>query len=529
MNQSSRLVAAALLLGSAAALMLSSAAAQAETTLKVVMINDLASLDPVQSTAAFVRNHGFLVYDQLFALDSKGEAQPEMVDSFTTSADGKSWRFTLRAGQMFHDGTPVRAADAVASIKRWAQRDVVGKALMADTASLEVVDDRTFALTLSKPFALVTEALARPTASALFVMPERLANTPPTTAITDATGSGPFIFVASEWQVGHRAVYRRNPDYHPRPEKPDGLAGGKVAMVDRIEWLSMPDAATAAAALQTGEVDYLEQPSPDLLPTLERNKSIRLMAVNPIGYDIWLRPNSALPPFDKPQARQALLYLVDQKENLDAIGIRPSEQVPYCPAYFMCGSPLETSAGARGLQRIDVAKAKSLLAEAGYNGQRVVFMDPTDQAINHAATLTMAQNFAKAGLNMDVPAMDWASVTQRRNKKDPVEQGGWNLFITIANVLDGSSPLTNLYLAAPCTNGLAGWPCDEQLETLRRSWWEEPDAAKRHAILDQVHARAYDVLPYINAGQFRTLTAFRSNIEGIRPTTIPVFWGVEKK
>jgi peptide/nickel transport system substrate-binding protein len=405
---------------------------------------------------------------------------------------------------------------------------VVGKALMAATASLEVVDERTFALTLSRLFALVTEALARPTASALFVMPERLANTPATTAITDATGSGPFIFVADEWQVGHRAVYRRNPDYLARPEAPDGLAGGKVVKLDRIEWLSMPDAATAAAALQTGEVDYLEQPSPDLVPVLEKDRNIRLMAINPIGYDIWLRPNSTVAPFDKPAARQALLYLVDQKENLDAIGIRASEQVPYCPAYFMCGSPLETAAGARGLQRIDVAKAKALLAEAGYAGEKVVFMDPTDQAINHAATLTMAQNFAKAGLNMDVPAMDWASVTQRRNKKDPVDAGGWSLFLTIANVLDGSSPLTNLYLAAPCTNGLAGWPCDEELEKLRRAWWEEPDVAKRRVLLDEVHARAYEVLPYINAGQFRTLGAFRSNIEGVRATTIPVFWGVEK-
>ena len=511
-----------------AAALLINTAANAETTLKIVLVNDLNSLDPVQSTAAFVRNHGFMVYDQLFALDSKGEAQPQMVDTFTRSDDGSTWRFTLRPGLAFHDNTPVRAIDAVASIKRWAQRDVVGKALLSATASLEAIDDNTFALTLNKPFALVTEALARPTASALFIMPERLANTPPTTAITDATGSGPFIFEPAEWRAGQRATYRRNPSYKPRPQAPDGLAGGKTAMVDRIEWISMPDAATAAAALQRGEIDLLEAPSPDLIPVLERNKDIRLMAINPIGFDIWLRPNSAIPPFDKPQARQALLYLVDQKEILDAIGARPSEQIPYCPAWFMCGTPLESAAGARGLQRIDIPKAKALLAEAGYKGEKILFMDPTDQAVNHAATLTMAQNFAKAGLNMDVPAMDWGTLTQRRNKKDPPDQGGWNLFITVANVLDGSSPLTNLYLAAPCTNGIAGWPCDEKLEQLRRTWWEEPDPAKRRDLLDQVHARAFDVLPYINAGQFRTLAAIRTNIEGIRPTTIPVFWNVKK-
>ena len=501
----------------------------AETTLKVVLINDLGSLDPVQSTAAFVRNHGFMVYDQLFALDSKGEAQPQMVERFDRSPDGISWRFTLRDGLAFHDGTPVRAADAVASIRRWAQRDVVGKALAAATASLEVVDDRTFSLTLSRPFALVTEALARPTASALFVMPERLAATPATTAITDATGSGPFVFQRAEWRSGDRAVYRRNPAYKPRPEPADGLAGGKRVLVDRLEWIAMPDASTAAAALQAGEIDFIEQPSPDVIPLLERNRNVRMFALNPAGFMVWLRPNHAVAPFDNPKARQALLHMVNQQENLQAAGVRPSEQVAWCPSYFLCGTPLESHAGAEGLREADPARSRALLQEAGYDGRKVVFLNATDSPINNAVTLTMAAAMQRGGLTMDVPAMDWATVTQRRNRREPQDQGGWNLFVTVANVLDAQNPLTNLYLASPCEGGLAGWPCDAELEQLRRSWWEEPDVAKRKAILEAVHARAYQVLPYINAGQFRTLAAHRVNVEGLRPTTIPVFWGVEKK
>jgi peptide/nickel transport system substrate-binding protein len=503
--------------------------AAAQTTLKVVLIDQLGSLDPVQSTAAFVRNHGFMVYDQLFALDSKGEARPQMAERFERSPDGMTWRFTLREGLAFHDGAPVRAADAVASIRRWAQRDVVGRALAAATGAMEVVDERTFTLTLARPFALVTEALARPTASALFVMPERLAQTPPTMAITEAIGSGPFVFRQGEWRAGDRAVYVKNPAYRPRPEAPDGLAGGKVVKVDRLEWIAMPDAATAAAALQSGEIDFIEQPSPDLVPVLERNRNIRLFALNPTGFMVWLRPNHAIPPFDNPKARQALLHMVNQQENLQAAGIRPSEQVPYCPAYFLCGTPLESHAGAEGLRQANPERARALLREAGYNGQRVVFLNATDSPINNAVTLTMAQAMQRGGLTMDVPAMDWATLTQRRNRREPVEQGGWNLFVTVANVLDAQNPLTNLYLASPCQGGLAGWPCDEELERLRRSWWEEPDAAKRTAILEAVHAHAYQVLPYINAGQFRTLSAHRTNIEGLRPTTVPVFWGVEKK
>lgn len=505
------------------------AAAQSPATLRVVLVNDLASLDPVVSTAAFVRNHGFLNYDQLFALDSKGEAQPQMVGAWSKSPDGMSYSFTLRDGLAYHDGSPVRAADAVASVKRWAQRDVVGRALAAATASMEAVDDKTFTIKLSRPFALVTEALARPTASALFVMPERIASTPANQAFTDPMGSGPFIFQKDQWRAGDRAIYTRNPAYKPRPEPVDGLAGGKVAKLERIEWRAIPDQATAAAALQSGEIDLIEQPSPDILPVLERNPQIRTMALNPVGSMVWLRLNHTQPPFDNPKVRQALLFLVNQKENLDAAGIRPSEQVPYCPAYFLCGTPLESAAGAQGLKQADIAKAKALLAEGGYAGQKVVFLNAADSPINNAVTLTMAEAMRKGGLNVDVATMDWATLTQRRNKKEPVDQGGWNLFVTVANVLDGGSPLTNLYLASPCQGGLAGWPCDQKLEDLRRSWWEEGDPAKRRGILDAVHSQAYASIPYINAGQFRTLAAYRSNVEGLRATTIPVFWGVEKK
>ncbi|WP_372623798.1 ABC transporter substrate-binding protein [Falsiroseomonas sp.] len=521
--------AAALGIGAAGTPAVSLAQSPAQSTLRIVLINDLASLDPVQSTAAFVRNHGFLVYDQLFAFDSQGVARPQMVERHEAAADGMSHRFTLREGLAFHDGQPVRAADAVASIRRWSQRDVVGRALAAATAAMEVVDDRTFTIRLSRPFALVTEALARPTASALFVMPKRIAQTPAATAITDATGSGPFIFQADQWRAGERAVYTRNPNYRPRQEPADGLAGGKVAMLERIEWISMPDPATAAAALQAGEIDFIEQPSPDLIPTLERNRSIRTFALNPVGFMVWLRLNHTQPPFNNPAARQALLHLINQQEVLQGIGVRASEQVPYCPAYFFCGTPLESDAGAQGLRAVNLDRARALLREAGYANQRVVFMNAADQPINNAATLVMSESFRRGGLNMDVPSMDWATLTQRRNRRDPVDQGGWNLFVTVANVLDGQNPLTNLYLASPCEGGLAGWPCDQQLEDLRRSWWEENDPAKRQEILHRVHARAYEVLPYINAGQFRTLAAHRSNVEGMRPTIIPVFWGVTKR
>jgi peptide/nickel transport system substrate-binding protein len=508
------------------------APAQSQTpsqTLRVVLINDLTAIDPVLSQAGFVRNHGFFIYDQLFAFDSEGKVKPQMVDSYTVSPDGMRYSFTLRDGLAFHDGQPVRAADAVASIKRWAQRDIVGRALAAATSSMEVVDNKTFTITLSRHFALVVEALARPTGSALFVMPERIANTPANVAITDPTGSGPFTFSTSDWRAGDRAIYRRNPAYRPRTEAADGLAGGKVVKVETVEWLAMPDPATAAAALQNGEIDFIEQPAPDVVPTLERNRQVRMMAYNPVGFQVWLRLNHTQPPFNDPRARQALLHIINQQDVLDAMGVRPSEQISNCPAFFFCGTPLESRAGATDLGRPDLERARTLLREAGYNGAKVVFLNATDSPLNNASTLVIADAMQRAGLNMDVPSMDWGTVTQRRNRREAPEAGGWNLFVTVANVLDGQNPLTNQYLASTGDAAPAGWPKDEELEALRRAWWEESDPAKRQTVLDQVQAWAFQVLPYIPAAQFRTLSAYRSNVEGLRPTTVPVFWGVEKK
>ncbi|MBO1073800.1 ABC transporter substrate-binding protein [Roseomonas marmotae] len=512
----------------AVSLLASAVPAQAQSTLRVVLRNDLASIDPVASTATFARNHGFMVYDQLYALDTKGEPQRQMLESEEVSADGRQWRFTLRDGLRFHDGNPVRAADAVASIRRWAQRDVVGRALAAATGSMEVVDDKTFTITLSRPFALVKQALARPTASALFIMPEAVAQTPATEQITSAVGSGPFIFRRDQWQVGNRAIYERNPEYRARSEAPDGLAGAKTPKVDRIEWLSMPDPSTALGALSTGEIDFWELPPPDMIPALEKMRNVSLAAIDPIGSQVWLRMNAQQPPFNDPRARQALLRVINQRDVLDAAGLPPEDRVERCNAFFYCGTPLESAAGTEGLDRPDPEAARALLKEAGYDGRPIVFLDAADLTTNHAATLVMAEAFSKIGLKMDTVTTDFATLTARRNKRDPVAQGGWNLFITVGNVLDGGDPLSSLYLASPCTGGLAGWPCDEKLEELRRTWWQEQDPAKRRALVDDIQRQAYQSLPYIPAGQFRSRAAFRSNVQGVRATTVPVFWGIEK-
>lgn len=518
------------LLGAAAVLACGLAAgqpAQAQAkTLRMVPHADLKTLDPLFNTAYITRNHGYMVFDTLFAQDSQGQPKPQMVESWTASPDGKAWTFKLRPGLKFNDGTPVTAEDCIASLQRWAKKDTMGQALMAAGAELAATGPDSFSLTLKQPFGLVLDALAKPSGMPPFIMPKRLAQTDANTPVTEMVGSGPFLFKRDEWVPGNKVVYVKNPAYVPRNEPADGLAGGKVAKVDRVEWIYIPDGNTATAALMNGEVDMIEQTTPDFLPVLESNPDIKLnTSVATQGMAI---VNALHPPFDKPQARQALYYLFSQKEMLAAIGYPEKYRVDYCATLYICGSPLATDAGAAPYAKPDLARAKQLLQEAGYQGEKIVVLYPTDH-ISAPAVMVLTQNMKKAGFKVDLQSMDWASLAARRLKKDPPEQGGWSLFVTWGGYYDASTPLTNPWLSAACGNSLPGWPCDKELDALRTQWIQEPDAARRKDIAAQLQARAYESVPYVMWGEFKPVSAIRglSHTE-LMKTGIPVMWNVEK-
>ena len=250
-------------------------------TLRVALHSDLKIVDPIWTTALITVNHGYMIYDTLFALDEKLAVKPQMVDRYETSADKLTWTFTLRDGLEWHDGKPVTAEDCVASIKRWGARDAMGQKLMSYVAELAAPDAKTIRMTLKEPYGLVLQTLAKPGASVPFMMPQRVAETDPQKQITEYVGSGPFIFKADEWRPGEKAVYLKNPKYKPRSEPASGLSGGKVAKVDRVEWIWIADAQTQVNALINGEIDLVEAPPHDLLPLIAEDKNIELFVFNP--------------------------------------------------------------------------------------------------------------------------------------------------------------------------------------------------------------------------------------------------------
>ncbi|MDP6951420.1 MAG: ABC transporter substrate-binding protein [Alphaproteobacteria bacterium] len=495
--------------------------------LRVVPHADLKNIDPIWTTAYITRNHGYMVYDTLFALDEDLEVQPQMVDSWSVSEDGLSWSFTLRDGLLWHDGAPVTAADCIASIKRWGARDAMGQRLMDATASLRANDDRTFELVLSAPYGLVLESLGKISSNVPFMMPERLAETDPFEQVPEIIGSGPFLFVADEWIPGAKVVYVRNPAYVPRAEAPSFAAGGKVVKVDRVEWHYIPDAATAMNALMAGEIDYFELPPHDLLPIMESAPGVLVENLDPLGLQGWLRMNHLHPPFDDVRIRRAVLWLVDQSLYMNA-AVGDSRHWQTCPAIFACGTPLESDIGAEALMGSNIEKAKALLSEAGYDGTPVVILQPTDIAILNAASLVTAQLLREAGMVVEMQAMDWSTLTSRRAISKPVGDGGWNLFHTwsiTGNVMD---PVSNAVIGAGCLErAWFGWPCDEEIERLRDAFAREHDGVERKRLAEAIQARAYEVVTHGTIGQWRNPVAYRDHLQGLIKAPVQLFWNVE--
>jgi peptide/nickel transport system substrate-binding protein len=262
----------------------------ASRTLIHVPQANLTSLDPVWTTATVTRNAAGMIFETLYGRDERLAPKPQMVEADQVDDNGLRWTMRLRQGLLFHDGTPVLARDCVASLKRWMRRDPIGQTIAARLDSLEATDDRTLVWRLRKPFASLPYALAKTQPSPV-IMPARLANTDPFKQIPEVIGSGPFRYVPDEYVSGHRAVFAKFDRYSPRDEPVSFTSGGLRVMVDRVEWRIIPDAATAANALVSGEVDWLDSPLPDLLPMLAKSSGVTVAPVDIYGTLGGLRPN----------------------------------------------------------------------------------------------------------------------------------------------------------------------------------------------------------------------------------------------
>src|SRR2546425_2273233 len=502
--------------------------AVAQPTLRVVMHSDLKSGAPIWPPAYISRTHGYMIYDTLFATDAKGEIRPQMLDKYDVSADKLTSTLPLREGLAWHDGTPVTAEDCAASIKRWGAKDSMGQKLMSFVKEIAVVDPRTFRIVLKEQTGLVLSALGKPSSNVPFMMPKRVAETDPSTQISDFTGSGPFVFKKDEWKPGDQAVYVKNPQYKPRSEAPSGLAGGKGGKLDRVEWRAIADHQTAVKALLAGEIGHNEAPPHDLLPVLKKDASIKLVDLNPLGNQYTFRFNVLHKPFDNAKVRQAVFHAFNQEDFLKGV-IGDPAYYKTCKSFFPCGSPMASTTALEGLLDSNFEKSKALLKEAGYDGTPVLLMHSTDLAVLNNLAPIAKSLLEKGGFKVDMQSMDWQTLVARRAKKDAPTAGGWHAFLTSWVAADILNPVMMGFMNASCEKALFGWPCDKDIEGLRDAFARETNPAKQKQLADQVQVRVTQYPTHVPLGQWYIAYALRKNVEGSLESPVTVFWNVTKK
>src|SRR6266511_919514 len=501
----------------------------AAKTLRFVPQANLANFDPIWGTQYVVRNASAMVWDTLYGMDEKLEPQRQMAEAEEVSSDGLTWTFRLRPGLKFHDGEPVLARDVVASLQRWTARDQMGLLIRAVQQDLTAVDDRTVKWVLKKPFPKMLLALGKISTPIAFIMPERIAKTDPFKQISEYIGSGPMRFMKNEWVPGAKAAFEKFSDYAPRSEPGSWLAGAKRMLVERVEWVVMPDPGTASAALQNGEVDWWENPISDLVPLLRKNRNVMVDIADPLGNIGSFRMNYLYPPFNDVRARRAVLMAMSQEDYMRALVGDDKNLWKPLPGFFTPGTPLYTEEGGeilKGPRRLDAAKR--LLADSGYSGQPVTCVVAQDLQITKAQGEVTADLLRRLGMNVDFAAVDWGTNAARRAQKSPPGQGGWQMFHTWHAGAVCIDPSSYTAIRANGDKAWFGWPTSAKVEAEIAGWYEARNLDEEKAAIARLNKAAFEDVVYAPTGFFLAYQAWRKNVGGIVKGPLPFFWGVSK-
>lgn len=452
----------------ALALPVSEAVAQAKTSaqttgtpvrggnLNIATSGDPRSLDPVASPGPLTARYAELLYESLFAPDKNFTPRPMLVQTYTKSADGLKYSFALRDGVTFHDGSPLTAADVVASLNRFFKSDFAGRDVVKDVAALVAQDDKTVVLTLKRPrFPLLLE-LAAP-ASQIF--PARLLEGLASTGLSQqqAIGTGPYKL--KSWTPGQGIVLERYEGYRSRSEEDwGGLAGAKHAYLDTLSFVFVSDPSAQVSGLQSGRWDYL-QPNIDQYDILKADRNLVVATLAGANLNTVSMNSSDASIFAKKEAREALSLVMDRPKIVAAKG--GNEHITHLsPAFVVRANQLLYSdAGLKQYKTYDPARAKELFAKAGLKADEGIRILAVNNFPWLQQTAVMLQSeLQKIGIKATIQSYDWATVTKliQKNEGWDIEPIFYNAVVTspaamrlLKNVWGNSfaSPEMDAYLA----------------------------------------------------------------------------------
>ena len=307
------------------------------------------------------------------------------------------------------------------------------------------------------------------------------------------------------------------------------LAGGKRMLVDRIEWVVIPDPATASAALQNGEVDWWEEPILDVVPLLRKNRNLMVDIADPLGNIGFLSINHLHLPFNEVRARRAILTALSQEDFMRAYVGDDDRMWQRLPGFITLDTPLYNEEGGdilKGPRSIEAAK--KLLAQSGYTGQPITCFAVQDIPVLRAWSDVLADLLKRLGMKVDFVATDWGTTIARSLQKSPPGKGGWHMFCSWSAGAVCTNPWTNKRLRAKGDNFVNGWANSPQVEAEIASWLDAKTLDEEKTAARRINKAALDHVVCIPLGFYSQYQAWRKNISGIVPRPLPSFWGVSK-
>jgi peptide/nickel transport system substrate-binding protein len=492
-----------------------------KSVFRAAMTTNPLSLDEGYSSTTATRQASAYLFETLFTFGDGYEIIPQLVDTYTVSADRLVYDLNLRKGIKFHNGKEMTADDVKASFDRFVNGTHLAGATFKEVKSLEVTGAYSVRFTLTSPITLL-ESLALP--PRMIIIPKEIAEKYMGSEIrgADLIGTGPYKLI--EWLPDVHVKFEKFADYVPdtRYQGSMGLGGKKVAHFDELYFLPVPEAESRIAGLETGEFDFAESIPVTSYNRVKDNTNVAVSIVKP-RWSILVELNPGNPPMNNLDFRRALVYALDMNKVLQAVSSGVSTFVRLDPSLFAEEQAYFTKAGSEGLyQSQDLNKVKELLAKAGYKGEPITYLVNKDFDWMYKACISLSEQWQAAGINVKLEFYDWASQIKKAQSLQGwhINQTGWSPRLDPAVVISSfkSGLVTSYNYSNP--------KMDKLLDDIRIG----NDFATRKSIWDQIQKLVWDDVVNIKIGDYFELEAISSKYDGFKSFyVIPRFWNVTKK
>ncbi|WP_368653249.1 ABC transporter substrate-binding protein [Ornithinibacillus sp. 4-3] len=485
-----------------------------EGELKITYGAQPPTLDTYITTSRASNDVARQMFETLVTTDSEYQVQPMLADSWEQSDDGLTYTFHLREGVLFHNGEEMVAEDVVASMNAWIEKSGPGKNSFTN-AEFKEIDEYTVVMELEKPLSIALPLLAYGGGSIPGIMPKEIVEAADEEGIKEHIGTGPFKFV--EWKQDQHILLERYEEYSPREEEPDGLAGRREALVEKLYFVFVADPMTSIAGLETGEYDIVQGASRDSIAQLEANEDINVLLHSSGPLAIYFNKKNGL--FTDEKARQAVLYGVDMEAIAQAAYTSDHfyELNHNILSYYQLGL-WGTDVGKDKYNQKDTEAAKQLLEESGYNGETIRIITTRDYSDMYNGSVTLQQQLIDLGMEVELEIYDWPTLVDRREDETAFEI----LFLSNTDKPDPTSPV---YM----TKSFAGWTDSPELDNILEKFWGAPSVDDAKEFNDELHAWFYDYVPVAKVADGKGLLPSRTTVKNLQDLDGPVLWNVSNE